>query len=103
MEAMASRLPVIASRVAGVPELVEDGVSGFTVPPGDVATLADRLDRLLADPGLRARMGAAGRARVEDAFDQAKEAAWLLDILAGRAEAGRLRPEREVPDAASRA
>ncbi len=47
MEAMASRIPVIASRVAGVPELVEDGVSGFTVPPGDVATLADRIGQPL--------------------------------------------------------
>ena len=42
MEALASRIPVIASRVAGVQELVEDGVSGFAVPPGDVATLAER-------------------------------------------------------------
>ncbi len=83
MEAMASRLPVIASRVAGVPELVEDGVSGFLTPPGDLDTLTDRLERLLADPALRARMGEAGRAKVEAEFDIDREAAWIAAILAG--------------------
>ena len=62
MEAFASRIPVIATQVAGVPELVEDGISGFIVPPGDVDSLIDRLDKLLSDPGLCTRMGAAGRA-----------------------------------------
>ena len=74
MEAMASRIPVIASQVAGVSELVEDGVSGFIVPPGDIKTLTDRLDRLLASPDLCARMGVAGRAKVEAEFVGAKEA-----------------------------
>ena len=90
MEAMASRLPVIASRVAGVPELVEDGVSGFLVPPGDLDTLTDRLLTLFADPGLCARMGEAGRAKVEAEFDVEREAAWLQDLLCGQGEG--LRP-----------
>lgn len=81
MEAMASRIPVIASRVAGVPELVEDGVSGFLVPPSDLETLIERLDQLLADPGLCARMGAAGRLRVEAEFDIALEARRLHSCL----------------------
>lgn len=83
MEAMASGLPVVASRVAGVQELVDDGISGFAVPPGDIDTLVDRLDRLLSDPVLCARMGAAGRAKVEAEFDQAHEARWLERILSG--------------------
>jgi glycosyltransferase involved in cell wall biosynthesis len=84
MEAMASRIPVIASQVAGVPELVADGVSGFVVPPGDLATLTDRLDRLLADPDLCARMGQAGRAAVVAGFDVDREAAWLLALFRGQ-------------------
>lgn len=89
MEAMASRIPVIASRVAGVGELVEDGVSGFTVPAGDLDSLTDRLDRLLSDPALCARMGTAGRAMVEAQFDQQAEAQWLGQLLEG-ALAGQL-------------
>lgn len=83
MEAMASGIPVVASGVAGVGELVENGVSGFTVPPGDVDTLAARIGALLADPELRARMGAAGRAKVKAEFDLEKEVAWLSDIFEG--------------------
>lgn len=82
MEAMASRIPVIASRVAGVQELVRDGETGYTVPPGDVATLSDRISHLLADPDLCRRMGEAGRAVVEAEFNLDKEAAWLATFFA---------------------
>ena len=78
MEAMAARLPVIASRVAGVPELVEDGESGFLVPPGDMFTLAARIDTLLADPDLRRAMGESGRKKVVAEYDVAREAEKLL-------------------------
>lgn len=81
MEAMASGLPVIASQVAGVSELVEDGVSGYATPPGDVETLAARMIALLEDPDLRARMGAAGRARVAADFDLDQETRWLALLL----------------------
>lgn len=77
MEAMASRIPVVASRVAGVQELVEDGVSGAVLPPGDVETLVETLIRLLSNPETRAQMGQAGRAKVEAEFDIVKEADWL--------------------------
>ena len=91
MEAMASRVPVIASQVAGVPELVEEGISGFVVPPGDVETLTDRLNLLLSDPGLCQEMGESGRAVVEAEFDQNSEAIWLQKLFAGAAGAS-LRP-----------
>jgi len=81
MEAMASGVPVVTTRVAGVSELVEDGVSGFVVPPGDVDALARAIDTLLADPALRARFGAAGRAMVEREFDVGREAAWLGEVF----------------------
>lgn len=81
MEAMAAHLPVIASRVAGVQELVEDGVSGLTLPPGDVDRLTKALDELLANPDLCTRMGQAGRTKIEAEFDASKEAAWLGSVF----------------------
>lgn len=91
MEAMASRIPVIASQVAGVGELVEDGTSGFTIAAGDVDTLTDRLNRLLSDPALCAAMGRAGRAKVEAEFDLTSEAAWLKHLFSG-VPPGQIRP-----------
>ena len=64
IEALASGCPVVATRVGGVPDVVRDGEDGFLVEVGAVEELADRLARLARDPGLRARMGDAGRARV---------------------------------------
>jgi glycosyltransferase involved in cell wall biosynthesis len=81
MEAMASRIPVIASRVAGVPELVEDGVTGFLVPPGDVESLAARMVALWDDPERARAMGARGRRVVEADFDVEREAEWLLRLF----------------------
>jgi glycosyltransferase involved in cell wall biosynthesis len=69
MEAMASALPVVATRVMGVPELVRDGVSGFVVAPSVATELADALGALAADPSLRRRMGLAGRGAVVEGFD----------------------------------
>jgi glycosyltransferase involved in cell wall biosynthesis len=68
LEAMAAGLPVIASRVGGVGELVVDGTTGMLVPPGDVNALARALERVAGDPGLRVRMGQAGRRRAEVEF-----------------------------------
>jgi len=65
MEAMASRLPIIATRVGGNPELVHDGENGFLVPSGDPGALADKLLALLSQPARAKAMGLAGRARVE--------------------------------------
>lgn len=72
MEAMASGLAVLSTLHGGIPELVEDGTSGFLVEEADVAALAERLETLVAQPELRAAMGAAGRRKVEDDFDDDK-------------------------------
>jgi 2-deoxystreptamine N-acetyl-D-glucosaminyltransferase/2-deoxystreptamine glucosyltransferase len=61
VEAMAAGLPVVASAVGGIPEVVRDGRSGLLVPPGDAGALAAALDRLVADPALRARLAAGAR------------------------------------------
>lgn len=68
-EAMASGLPVVATRHAGIPELVEDGVSGWLVPERDEAALAAALERLASEPARWPAMGRAGRARVEREYD----------------------------------
>jgi glycosyltransferase involved in cell wall biosynthesis len=60
---MAHGKPVVASAVGGLLDLVVDGETGVLVPPGDVLALRDALERLLADPKLRRRLGAAGRER----------------------------------------
>ena len=68
IEAMARGIPVVASRVASLPEIVEHGVSGLLVPPGDVAALRDAVRGLLADPIRRATMGQAARRRAAEHF-----------------------------------
>jgi glycosyltransferase involved in cell wall biosynthesis len=92
MEALASRIPVVASRVAGVQELVEDGVCGFTVPPGDVTSLVDRIVRLMDDPRAAQAMGESGRAAVERGFDIAQEGIWLARLFRQGGPQGKLRP-----------
>ena len=68
LEAMAAALPVVATRVGGTPEVVLDGTTGLLVAPRSAEALAAAITALAADPGLRARLAAAGRARVEVEF-----------------------------------
>ena len=69
LEGMAARLPVVSTPVAGTPEAVIEGETGFLVEPGDRDSLADRLTRLLSNADLRQKMGLAGRLRAETHFD----------------------------------
>ena len=66
LDAMASGLPLVATRVGGIPEIVEDGVTGILVPARDPGALAVAMLRLVNDPELRARFGAAGKSRVRE-------------------------------------
>lgn len=81
MEAMASQVPVVTSRIAGVPELVEDGQSGLLVPPGATGPLADALNKLLGDPKLREEMGRIGQAKVATDYVSVKEAEKLMHLF----------------------
>lgn len=83
LEAMAARRPIVAACVGGVADLIDDGVTGLLVPPGRPDALADRLVRLAADPGQRAALGAAARARVERDLS-AQELARRIDALYAR-------------------
>lgn len=90
MEAMAARLPVVATSVAGVGELVEDTVSGFLVPPGNAAELARAILAALDAPP---QMGEAGRARVVADFDSRQEARRLGTLFEGPLPHLAIRPE----------
>ena len=81
MEAMSNRLPVVTTRIAGIPELVEDGVSGALLPPGQVAPLADVLQRLAEQPQLRETWGEAGRQRVLRGYDIRRSAERLAELF----------------------
>ena len=90
-EAMAMGLPVISTVHAGIPELVEDGVSGFLVPEHNVEALADRLMRLVDHPETWAAMGRAGRRQIEAEFDTDRLNDELLVLYKGMLVAPKLR------------
>lgn len=83
VEAMALGVPVVATPVTGIPELVADGETGLLVPERDPAALAAALRRLLEDAPLRARLAGAARARVESAFDIRANVGVLHALFAG--------------------
>jgi glycosyltransferase involved in cell wall biosynthesis len=85
LEAMACGTPVVASRVGGIPEQVDDGRTGFLAAPGDTAATADAVLRLLKSPDLATQIGAAARAEAERRFDVAHMLAgyreWIADLM----------------------
>lgn len=89
MEAMASRLPVVASDISGIPELVAHGHTGFLVPPRHPTALADALECLARDAGLRRRLGEAGREKISREFDLRTNVTELLMLML---------PSRETPN-----
>jgi glycosyltransferase involved in cell wall biosynthesis len=81
VEASAAGLPVIATAVGGLTDIVIDGETGLHMPPGDVAMLTRHLRLLIEDPALRRRLGLAARARAEARFDARVNAARIVDLL----------------------
>jgi glycosyltransferase involved in cell wall biosynthesis len=81
MEALATARPVIGGCVSGVPELVRDAETGLLVPPDDPMAVADAIERLAGDVGLRERLGRGGRALVEAQHDQRLTARRMLALL----------------------
>lgn len=93
VEASAMMLPIVASDVHGIPDVVVDGRTGLLVPPGNATALADALARLAADPALRRRMGEAGRAFVEANYRWDDNAALMECLYAEMADgSGLARP-----------
>jgi glycosyltransferase involved in cell wall biosynthesis len=80
-EAMASSLPIVTTRVAAIPEAVQDGESGFVIESDDAEALRDRLERLAQSPELRAQMGRCSRRVGEERFDMNKNANQIAEIL----------------------
>jgi glycosyltransferase involved in cell wall biosynthesis len=68
IEAMACQTPVVGTNIGGIPEVIEDGIDGFIVPPDDSNALALAISKILADKELAARMGHFGKAKVEETF-----------------------------------
>jgi len=81
IEAMTAARPVVSTRLAGIPESVVHGETGLLVSPGDTTELAQALEQLMRDPGLRSRLGRAGRARVEQHFRIEHTVAPLVELL----------------------
>lgn len=79
-EAMAYQKPVVATRVGGIPELVQDSVSGFLVERGDAHATAEKIIQLLENPELRLRMGNAGSKIVQEKFDLRRNVAKLIEL-----------------------
>ena len=82
MEALAMERPVVASAISGIPELIEDGVTGLLVPPGDPRRLATALHSLFVDRAFAELLGQAGRRRVVADFDQKRSARELARMFA---------------------
>jgi len=82
VEALHHALPVVGTRIGAVPELIDEGVEGFLVDVGDVAALADRLERLVADSGLRDEMGRRARSRARERYTWQAVAGRMADSIA---------------------
>ncbi len=97
LEAMAAGKPVVSTRIAGVPEMVEDGKTGFLVPAGDPGALADALARLANDPETRAHFGVAGRAKLAAEFSADESARQLGNLMAAAKARSNFASDHSLP------
>jgi len=81
LEAMAMQVPVVSTQVSGIPEVVEDGLTGLLVPPRNDKALANALARLLDDPDLREKLSQKGRKRVQERFDIRNNIGRLIELF----------------------
>jgi glycosyltransferase involved in cell wall biosynthesis len=81
VEAMAAGVPVVSTRMSGIPELIENGIEGILVEPDDIEALAAAISRLLDDTALADRLAAAGRRKVERSFDLIVNSKLVFDLL----------------------
>jgi glycosyltransferase involved in cell wall biosynthesis len=84
IEAMAMKLPVISTKIAAIPEIVEDGMSGMLVPPNDEYSLVEAMVKLIDNHSLRKQLGENGRKRVEERFDINKNIVKYVDLFKGK-------------------
>ena len=106
IEAMASRLPVISTTVGGIPELIDDGVNGFLIPPGDIDSLAAKIEILANDVDRRLKMGQMAKAKSQDRMNFNSYAEELKRKIINVSEAkkmtsSRLLIKRSIKSAAS--
>jgi L-malate glycosyltransferase len=97
LEYMATGLPTIATDVGGNPEVIENGVDGLLVKPGDPAALADAISSLLEDPHLASQLGAAGRERVRRHFDFAQLTSNIDALYTDLLQSGHRRSPGRLP------
>lgn len=100
-EAMAMKLPVVSTRISGIPELIEHGVNGLLVPQKDPEALAAAIARLLGDPALGARLGEAARAKVCCVFDATACILSLKSLFDACLLTGAKEPAKEPANAAT--
>ncbi len=98
MEAMGIGVPVVSTRIAGVPEMVDEGETGLLTAPRDISAFACALEKLLTDPALAARLGALGATRARGKFASEKTAAELARILVQNAPVDAPSPVAGHPD-----
>jgi glycosyltransferase involved in cell wall biosynthesis len=94
-EAMAMGVPVVSTRISGIPEMIDDGMQGLLVEPRNARALADALRRVLTDSELHARLAHAGRQRICERFDSRRTTLVLRELFAAQ-----LRERHESKEAA---
>lgn len=97
LEALAAGCPVISTIVSGIPEIIDSGVNGLLVPPGNPAALAEAIEKIFASPETSARFAQQGRKKAEAKFDLKKSVITLESYYRQSLETGKLKTETIIP------